>query len=119
MKIFITGATGYIGGSVAARLIKDGHRVVGLARTDAAAEALRQRGIEPYAGGLNDHGRLRAVAGTVDAVINAASSDNAFVVRAILRMAVMTGAMSSASLSFAPGDRIRRLSRTRSSPPLV
>ncbi len=91
MKIFITGATGYIGGSLAARLIKDGHQVVGLARTEAAAEALRQRGIEPYAGGLNDHGRLRSVAGTVDAVVNAASSDNAFVVRSILPALAGTG----------------------------
>jgi len=91
MKIFITGATGYIGGSVAARLMQHGHQIVGLARTDTAAEALRQRGIEPYAGGLNDHGRLRGIAGRVDAVINAASSDNAFVVRSILPVLAGTG----------------------------
>jgi nucleoside-diphosphate-sugar epimerase len=91
MKIFITGATGYIGGSVAARLLADGHHVLGLARSDAAAAALRQRGIEPYAGDLTDHGSLRRVAAGVDAVVNAANSDNAFVVRSILPALAGTG----------------------------
>jgi nucleoside-diphosphate-sugar epimerase len=84
MKVFVTGATGYIGGSVAARLLAAGHDVIGLARSAEAADALRRRGVEPYSGGLTDHGRLRAVAASVDAVINAASSDNPFVVRSIL-----------------------------------
>jgi nucleoside-diphosphate-sugar epimerase len=84
MKIFVTGATGYIGGSVAARLARDGHHVIGLARSPDAAETLRRHGIEPYSGDLTSHGRLSAVAGSVDAVINAANSDNPFVVRSIL-----------------------------------
>ena len=84
MKILVTGATGYIGGSVATRLIEKGHHVLGLARSDEAAAALRKRGIEPVAGTLNDHGPLSRLAAGVDAVINAASSDNPFIVHAIL-----------------------------------
>jgi nucleoside-diphosphate-sugar epimerase len=91
MRIFVTGATGYIGGSVAARLARDGHEIVGLARSPEASEALRKRGIEPYSGGLADHGRLRAIALSVDAVINAANSDNPFVVRSILPALSGTG----------------------------
>lgn len=56
MKIFVTGATGYIGGSVATRLLADGHQVIGLARSDEAAASLEQRGIEPVRGTLNDYG---------------------------------------------------------------
>jgi nucleoside-diphosphate-sugar epimerase len=115
MKILVTGATGYIGGSVAARLVKDGHHVIGLARSDAAAEALRGRGIEPYAGGLTDHGRLRAIAFSVDAVINAANSDNPFVVRAILPALAGTGKCyiqtsgSSVVSSYDDGEKSERI----------
>lgn len=84
MRILVTGATGYIGGSVATALVAHGHRVVGLARSDAAAGALRERGIEPLAGSLTDHGVLARAADAVDGVVNAANSDNPFVVHAIL-----------------------------------
>jgi len=80
MKIFVTGATGYIGGSIATRLLAEGYEVLGLARSDAAAESLRQRGITPVAGTLNDYGLLKQVARTVDGVVNAAQADNPFVV---------------------------------------
>ena len=73
MHIFITGATGYIGGAVAARLLADGHRVFGLARTPEKARALAARGIAPVAGTLVDLGTLREAAQAADAVINAAS----------------------------------------------
>jgi nucleoside-diphosphate-sugar epimerase len=84
MRILVTGATGYIGGSVATGLIARGHHVIGLARTDAAAEKLKKRGIEPLAGSLTEHGVLGRAARAVDAVINAAHADNPFVVHAIL-----------------------------------
>jgi nucleoside-diphosphate-sugar epimerase len=84
MKILVTGATGYIGGSVASGLVARGHHVVGLARTAAAAEKLKTRGIEPLAGSLTDHGLLARTAHAVDGVINAAHADNPFVVHAIL-----------------------------------
>lgn len=84
MRILVTGATGYIGGSIATALVAQGHDVVGLARTGEAAEKLKKRGIEPLAGSLTDHGVLARAARTVDGVINAANSDNPFVVHAIL-----------------------------------
>jgi uncharacterized protein YbjT (DUF2867 family) len=52
MKIFITGASGYIGGSVAAALMGAGHQVSGLARSDEAASALAKLGIRPVRGTL-------------------------------------------------------------------
>jgi len=84
MRILVTGATGYIGGSVATGLVAQGHHVVGLARTGEAAEKLKKRGIEPLAGSLTDHGVLARAASTVDGVINAANADNPFVVHAVL-----------------------------------
>lgn len=84
MRVLITGATGYIGGSVATRLVAKGHHVLGLARSDEAAASLRKRSIEPVAGSLTDHGPLRKMAGSVDAIINAAAADNPFAVHALL-----------------------------------
>lgn len=84
MKVFVTGATGYIGGSVATRLLDAGHTVIGLARSADAADTLTKRGIEPYAGDLNAHTPIVEAAKRVDAVINAANSDNPFVVHALL-----------------------------------
>jgi nucleoside-diphosphate-sugar epimerase len=84
MKIFITGATGYIGGSVATKLMEAGHAVLGLARSEAAAASLKKRGIEPVAGDLNLYTPLVEVTKRVDAVINAANADNPFVAHALL-----------------------------------
>ena len=85
MHIFITGATGYIGGAVAARLLADGHRVSGLARTPEKARALAARGIAPVAGALVDLGTLREAAQAADAVINAASADNSMVAHVLVQ----------------------------------
>jgi nucleoside-diphosphate-sugar epimerase len=84
MKVFVTGATGYIGGSVATKLLERGHEVIGLARSDDAAAALKKRGIEPLAGDINAYTPFIEATRRVDAVINAANSDNAFVVHALL-----------------------------------
>ena len=91
MKVFVTGATGYIGGSVSARLLEQGHEVIGLARSAEAAAGLKQRGIEPLMGDINAYTPLVEVARRVDAVINAANSDNAFVVHALLTALRGTG----------------------------
>ena len=85
MHIFITGATGYIGGAVAARLLADGHRVSGLARTPEKAQALAARGIAPVAGALVDLGTLREAAQAADAVINAASADDSMVAHVLIQ----------------------------------
>jgi nucleoside-diphosphate-sugar epimerase len=91
MKVFVTGATGYVGGSVATRLLEAGHEVVGLARSDEAAASLKRRSIEPLAGELNGYTPFITVTKRVDAVINAASSDNPFVAHALLTGLAGTG----------------------------
>ena len=83
MKIFMTGASGYIGGTVAERLIEAGHSVSGLARTEAAAAKLRARGIAPVRGELSSHSVVRDAARAADAVINCADASDPFVVAAI------------------------------------
>lgn len=84
MDIFVTGATGYIGGSVAARLIADGHRVTGLVRSEARAAQARERGIEPVVGTLDDGAVLAEAARAADAVINAANAEHRGAVEAML-----------------------------------
>src|SRR5690242_18722182 len=84
MKVFVTGATGYIGGSVSTKLLESGHTVLGLARSEDAAAALKKRGIEPVMGDINAYTPIVEVTKRVDAVINAANSDNAFVAHALL-----------------------------------
>ncbi len=76
MRIFITGANGFIGGAVASALIADGHVVRGLVRDKAKAEAVRRHGVEPTIGSLDDGAMLEAEARSVDGVVNAASSDH-------------------------------------------
>jgi nucleoside-diphosphate-sugar epimerase len=84
MKVFVTGATGYIGGSVSTKLLETGHEVIGLARSDDAAAALKKRGIEPLASDINAYTPIVEVTKRVDAVVNAANADNAFIVHALL-----------------------------------
>lgn len=85
MNVFITGASGYIGGSIAARLIADGHRVTGLVRSQARAQQIAKLGIDPVIGDIADTEIVMDAAGQADAVINTASSDHRPVVDAILR----------------------------------
>jgi nucleoside-diphosphate-sugar epimerase len=80
----MTGATGYIGGSVAAKLLQGGHKVSGLVRTEEKAAQLQQRGIEPVLGTLADFHKIAQAATQSDAVINAASADDSFCVEAIV-----------------------------------
>jgi nucleoside-diphosphate-sugar epimerase len=76
MRLFITGATGYIGGSVAEKLVASGHHVAGLVRSQDKAASLSARGIEPVIGTLDDAGVLTAAAQAADAVIHAANADH-------------------------------------------
>lgn len=84
MKIFMTGASGYIGGTVADSLLKAGHAVTGLARSDAAAAKLRGFGIAALRGDLGSHSVVRDAARAADAVVNCANADDPFVTAAIL-----------------------------------
>lgn len=84
MNVFITGASGFIGGSVAVRFIAEGYRVRGLVRSAEQAERVAALGITPVLGTLDDAGILAREAKLADAVINAASSDHLFAVQTLL-----------------------------------
>jgi nucleoside-diphosphate-sugar epimerase len=84
MKVFVTGAAGFIGGSIAAGLVKAGHQVTGLVRKPEQVEELKKIGVSGVVGTLDDRDLLIAQARSADAVINAASSDNRAAVEAII-----------------------------------
>ena len=72
MRVFVTGASGHIAAAVIPELLNNGHQVVGLARSDASAEAVGAMGAEVRRGDLDDLDGLAAAAAQADGVIHLA-----------------------------------------------
>lgn len=84
MRVFVTGASGYIGGSVAAALCAAGHQVAGLVRSPQKVEQMRALGIAPVHGTLDDGELLARAAREADAVVHAADADHRAAVESML-----------------------------------
>ena len=72
MRIFVTGASGWIGSALVPEFISAGHEVIGLARSDASAATIANAGAEPIRGELDDFDVLRTAAADADGVVHLA-----------------------------------------------
>src|SRR5690349_13008807 len=72
MRVFVTGASGFVGSAIVKDLLQAGHHVLGLVRSDGAAKTLMQLGADVYRGDIDDPESLKDGAAQCDAVIHTA-----------------------------------------------
>jgi nucleoside-diphosphate-sugar epimerase len=118
VDVFVTGASGWIGSAAVPELLAAGHRVVGLARSDAAAAALAAAGVEAHRGSLDDLESIRAGARDAEAVIHLANKHdftNPAASNAAERAAVQTigDALAGTGRPFLLASGVAGLARSR------
>jgi nucleoside-diphosphate-sugar epimerase len=91
MRVLVIGATGFLGGAAAKRLLRDRHEVIALVRSSSNSHALKEAGIATAPGSLDDAASLKRAIADADAVINGADSDHAAGIGAILQAIAGTG----------------------------
>lgn len=104
MRVFVTGGTGFIGSAVVQDLVRAGHRVVGLARSDRSAAALSEAGVTVRRGSLEEPDRLRDAVADVDGVVHTAF-DNSDVSRFTENGRVERAALDAVGDVFRGSDR--------------